>query len=208
MKRALISIFASLFVASALFAQTPEEIIARMDQETNRFDKEGVSMVMDMKIPILGTFSTTMYTLGEKYKGVIDVKGNVTQIWSDGVTTWSHDAAKNELTITNATPSEDNKAESNVKTLNGITEGYDVKMKKETDEAWYFICTKSKSNTKKDDPKKMDLVISKSTYLPLSTSIKEKGITITMRDFSIGVTEEEVTFDPSRYADATIIDKR
>ena len=165
-------------------------------------------MVMNAENPHPGHVFDNDVHAGGKIQGVIDVKGNVTQIWSDGVTTWSHDAAKNELTITNATPSEDNKAESNVKTLNGITEGYDVKMKKETDEAWYFICTKSKGNTKKDDPKKMDLVISKSTYLPLSTSIKEKGITITMRDFSIGVTEEEVTFDPSRYADATIIDKR
>ena len=208
MIKRLISIFAALFAAIALFAQTPEEIIARMNQETDRFDKEGVSMVMDMKIPLLGTFSTKMYTLGDKYKGVLDVKGNVTQIWSDNVTTWSYDEAKNELTITNASPSEDNKAESNVQTLNGITDGYDVNLKKETDEAWYFVCTKNKANTKKDDPKKMDLVVSKSTYLPLSTSIKEKGVTVTLRDFSLGIKEEDVTFDPSMYANAVVIDKR
>ena len=95
-----------------------------------------------------------------------------------------------------------------MKMLDGVTDGYDVKLKKETDEAWYFVCTKSKTNPRKDDPKKMDLVISKSTYLPISTSVSEKGIRFTMRDFAIGVSEEEVTFNPDEYKDATIIDKR
>jgi len=55
---------------------------------------------------------------------------------------------------------------------------------------------------------KMDLVVSKATYLPISTTVKEKGVTVTMRDYAIGVTEEQVTFDPAKYADAKIIDKR
>jgi len=205
MKKSLVSLFAALLTASALLAQTPEEIIARMNQETDRFDKEGVSMVMDMKLPILGTFSTQMYTLGDKYKGVIDVKGETAITWSDGVTNWDYDASKNELTIKNAKRSD---AEGSMSALNGITEGYDVKLKKETDEAWYFVCTKLKTNTKKDDPKKMDLVVSKSTYLPISHSATMKGVTVTLRDFVVGVTEEDVTFDASQYPDAKIIDER
>lgn len=205
MKSVLTSIFAALFTAAALFAQTPEEIIAKMDQEAERFDKEGVYMIMDMKLPLLGTFSTQMYTLGDKYKGIIDVKGDLTYTWSDGVTDWDYDVSKNELTIKNAKPSE---AEDSMNSLNGITDGYDVKLKKETDEAWYFVCTKLKTNTNKDDPKKMDLVVSKATYLPISHSCTMKGVTVTLRDFVIGVTEEEVTFDPAKYANAKIIDKR
>ena len=54
----------------------------------------------------------------------------------------------------------------------------------------------------------MDLVVSKATYLPISHSVKEKGVTVTMRDFAIGVSEEQVTFDPAKYANAKIIDKR
>lgn len=76
----------------------------------------------------------------------------------------------------------------NVKALRNVTEGYDVKLKKETAEAWYFVCTKSKDNTNKDDPKKMDLVVSKATYLPISTTVKEKGVTVTMRDYAIALT--------------------
>ena len=205
MKKVFISILAALLTATALFAQTPEEVIARMDQETARFDTEGFSMVMEMRIPLLGTFPTQMYTLGKKYKAIIEIKGKKAITWSDGVTDWDYDASKNELTITNATSSD---AEDSMASLSGITAGYDVKFKKETADAWHILCTKSKTNTNKDDPKKMDLVVSKATYLPISHSITIKGVTVTLRDFVLGVTEEQVTFDPSKYADAKIIDKR
>ena len=205
MKKAIISILAALLTATALFAQTPEEVIARMDQETARFDTEGFSMVMEMKIPLLGTFPTQMNTLGKKYKAIIEIKGEKAITWSDGVTDWDYDASKNELTITNATSSD---AEDSMASLSGITDGYDVKFKKETADAWHILCTKSKTNTNKDDPKKMDLVVSKATYLPISHSVTMKGVTVTLRDFVLGVTEEQVTFDPSQYPDAKIIDKR
>ena len=209
MKKILVSLFATLLAASTLLAQTPEEIVAKMNQECTRFDTEGVYVVMDMKLPILGTYSTQMYMLGDKFKGVVDVKGDVSIMWSDNITDWDYDVSKNELTIKQANLSDKSEdAGDNVKALRNVTEGYDVKLKKETAEAWYFVCTKSKDNTNKDDPKKMDLVVSKTTYLPISTTVKEKGVTVTMRDFAIGVTEEQVTFDPAKYANAKIIDKR
>ena len=209
MKKILVSLFVALFAASTLLAQTPEEIVAKMNQECARFDTEGVSMVMDMKLPILGTYSTQMYVLGNKSKAVLDVKGEESIMWSDETTDWDYDVSKNELTIKPANPSDENEdAGDSVNALKNVTEGYDVKLKKETAEAWYFVCTKSKDNTNKDDPKKMDLVVSKATYLPISTTVKEKGVTVTMRDFAIGVTEEQVTFDPAKYANAKIIDKR
>ncbi|MBO4446825.1 MAG: hypothetical protein J5764_01725, partial [Bacteroidales bacterium] len=80
MKKILVSLAAALFIAGALMAQTPEEIIARMNQETDRFDTEGCSMVMDMTLPILGTYSSQMYLLGDKSKTVIKVKDAVSII--------------------------------------------------------------------------------------------------------------------------------
>ena len=166
-------------------------------------------MIMDIKIPILGTYSTQMYIRGDKSKSMIDVKGRAMIMWSDGVTDWDYDVSKNELTIKNANKSDKKDDDTDkVNAVKNVTEGYDVELKKETAAAWYFVCKKSKDNTDKDDPKRMDLVVSKATYLPLSITIKEKGVTATMRDFVIGVTEEEVTFDPAKYADAEIIDKR
>lgn len=205
MKKVIITLFAALITATALFAQTAEEIVARMDEEMATFDKDGFSMVMDMKIPIMGTFSTQMYTLGKKYKAMLDVKGKKIITWSDGVTDWDYDSSKNEITIKNATSSD---AEDSMNSLNGITEGYNVKLTKETADAWYILCTKSKTNTNKDDPKKMDLVVSKSTYLPISHSVTVEGVKVTLRDFVKGVTEEEVTFDPSQFPTAKIVDKR
>lgn len=205
MKKVVISILAALLTASVLFAQTPEEIIARMNKETDRFNQEGFSMVMDMKLPILGTFSTKMSILGDKYKAMVEVRGEKAYTWSDGVTDWVYDASENELTIKKATPSE---AKGSVTALHNVTEGYDVTLKKETPEAWHFLCTKSKTNTKKDDPKRMDMVVSKATYLPISHSTSMKGVTVTLHDFAIGVTEAEVAFDPSLCPNAKIIDER
>ena len=38
--------------------------------------------------------------------------------------------------------------------------------------------------------------------------ISKHGVTVTFRDFAKGVDEADVTFDPSLYPNATIIDKR
>lgn len=208
MKKTITTLFAALIAATTLFAQTPDEIIAKMDQEVARFEKEGVNMVMDIKIPFLGTYSTEMHILGNMYKAILLVKDNTSITWSDGTTTWDYDESENQLTISPAKQSGNTEAKSNMKMLDGVTEGYDVKLKKETDQAWEFVCTKSKTNTKKDDPKKMNLIVSKTSYLPLSVSASEKGVKITMRDFSVGVTEESIRFDPSEYQNAKIVDKR
>ena len=209
MRRILCCLLAGMLAASALFAQTPEEIIAQMNQATSRFDSEGFSMVMDIKIPLLGTFSSKMYTLGDKYKAILEVKGKKMITWSDGITDWDYDEPNNEITITRASPSGgDTGAEGSLSALDGITDGYDVKLKKETADAWYFHCTKSKTNTKKEDPKSMDLVVSKTTYLPISTSVSEKGVKVSLHDFVVGVTEKEVTFNLSDFPNAKVTDKR
>ena len=52
----LLSIIAFIAFAGVAIAQTPEEIISRMEAEMAKHDeKEGLAMTMDMKIPILGT---------------------------------------------------------------------------------------------------------------------------------------------------------
>ena len=201
-------ILTAMFAATALFAQTTEEILARMDEQTERFTPEGFSMIMEIKLPILGTVGTTVYILGDKYKLYSEVKGDVLMYWSDKVTEWEYDASKNEITISNAKPSEESQAESNVKMLKGVTDGYDVRLRSETDEVWNFRCTKSKTNTNKDDPRTMDLVVAKGTYMPVSLKSTLKGVTVTLRNFAVGITEEAVTFDASKFSNAKIIDKR
>lgn len=207
MKKILFLLLPALLAAATLSAQTPEEIIARVDQETARFDAEGCSMVMELKFPIIGAVATTIYTRGDKYKMIMSIKGDTSISWSDGVTDWDYESSKNTVTI-KPHKADGNSEADNAKMMEGITEGYDVRLKKETADTWQFRCTKSKTNTNKDDPKNMDLVVSKATYLPVSLTAKAGGLTITMRDVSIGVSEQEVTFDASQYATAKIIDER
>ena len=207
MKKILFLLLPTLLAAATLSAQTPEEIIARVDQETARFDAEGCSMVMELKFPIIGAVATTIYTRGDKYKMIMSIKGDTSISWSDGVTDWDYESSKNTVTI-KPHKADGNSEADNAKMMEGITEGYDVRLKKETADTWQFRCTKSKTNTNKDDPKNMDLVVSKATYLPVSLTARAGGLTITMRDVSIGVSEQEVTFDASQYATAKIIDER
>ena len=207
MKKILIAFFAAVFAATALSAQTAEEIIARMDQETERFPAEGSFFVMEIKMPIVGTVATDVYILGDKYKMDANIKGNRVLHWSDGVSDWEYDTSKREVVITKAKPSS-SQAENNVKMLKSAAEGYDVKLTKETDEAWYIRCTKSRTNTVKDDPKKMEMVISKETYLPISTKAGTGMVTVSMLNMRVGVTEEEVTFHPEDYPGVRIVDQR
>lgn len=191
-----------------LSAQTPEEIIEKVDQMMNRSDTEGLYMVMEMKIPILGSFTSQVYSLGSKARAEMEVKDKKSIVWMDETTTWTYDVVKNEVTITNRDVTKSSDADNNKSLLKGITNGYDVKLQKETADAWYFICTKNASNTEKDDPKRMDLVVSKADYMPVSLSTKTKGITVILRDAALGVKEEQVTFDPAKYPGITLIDQR
>lgn len=205
----LLSIIAFIAFAGVAIAQTPEEIISRMEAEMAKHDeKEGLAMTMDMKIPILGTFSSRTYTLGDKYRIEITEDGKQSITWSDGKTDWTYSSEKNEIEIKKHEVKEKTETEGDAKMFSGITDGYDVKLDKETSDSWQFLCKRSKSNPDKDAPKKMTLIVAKGTYMPISLSAKVSAITITMRDLSYGVTEEQVTFNPKNYPTATIVDKR
>ena len=205
----LFSIIAFIAMAAVAVAQTPEEIISRMEAEMAKHDeKEGLAMTMDMKIPILGTFSSRNYTLGDKYRIEVSKDGKQTITWSDGQTDWNYDSEKNQVEIKKHEVKEKTETEGDAKMFNGITDGYDVKLDKETSDTWQFICKRSKSNPDKDAPKKMTLVVAKGTYMPVSLSASISLMTFTMRDLSYGVTEEQVTFNPQDFPNATIVDKR
>ena len=205
----LLSIIAFIAFAGIAIAQTPEEIISRMEAEMAKHDeKEGLAMTMDMKIPILGTFSSRTYTLGDKYRIEVSEDGKQTISWSDGKTDWTYSSEKNEIEIKKHEVKEKTETEGDAKMFSGITDGYNVKLDKETSDSWQFLCKRSKSNPDKDAPKKMTLIVAKGTYMPISLSAKVSAITITMRDLSYGVTEEQVTFNPRNYPTATIVDKR
>lgn len=206
----LIICFIGATIASMnLRAQTPEEVIERMNAEFRKGDSLGMSFDFMMSIPILGEFRTTNYTLGDKLKIDMSDKDKKNISWSDGVTDWEYDSEKNEVKITKAKPKEEKDNAGNTSLVTSVSEGYDLSFDKKTnDKVWYIVCKKSKSNKDKDDPKRIDLAISKADYSTIYMKTKAKGITISMENFKIGVTEAEVTFNSADYPSAKIIDER
>ena len=205
----LLSIIAFIAFAAVAVAQTPEEIISRMEAEMGKHDEsEGFVMTMDIKIIIVGTISSRSYVLGDKMRIEANRDGKDFITWSDGTTDWTYDSEKNEIEITNAKPREKSETEGDTKLFKGITDGYDVKIDKETETEWHIRCKRSRSNPDKDAPKRMDLVVAKGTYWPVSLSTSVTGATVTMREISFGVTEKDVTFNPQDFPGVTIVDNR
>ena len=208
MKR-LLAIISFIALATTAMAQTAEEIVSRMNAEISKHNEsEGFAITMDMKIILVGTISSRSYILGDKMRIEANKDGKDFVTWSDGKTEWSYDSETNEIEIKNAKPKEKSDKDSNTKMFKDVTEGYDVRIDKETATEWHIRCKRSKSNPDKDAPKRMDLVVAKGTYWPVSLTTSVTAASVTLRDISFGVTESQVTFNEKDYPGAKIVDKR
>ena len=148
-----------------LRAQTPEEVVERMNAEFRKGDSLGMSFDFVMSIPILGEFRSTNYTLGDKLKIELFAKGNKITSWNDGTTEWEYNLEKNEVKITNAKPKEEKDNLGDTGLVTGVSEGYDLSVDKKTnDKVWYIVFKKNKSNKEKDYQKRIDLSVSKADY--------------------------------------------
>ena len=205
MKKLVLAFMAVLAAVLAAVAQTPKEIVDRMEATMNAHEKEGIIMTVDLKLLIVGTTTSKSYMLGGKTRVEMKMMGVQIITWSDGEKDWTYISKDNTLTIEKSKG--DASEAGDTEMFSGITDGYDVTLKKETADAWYFLCKKSKSNKEKDDPKTIDLVISKKNYYPLSLKASVSGMTMTMREISFGVTEADVTCDPSKFPGVKIIRK-
>lgn len=209
MKKIVTFLFGAIFFGLALtaYAQTPQEIVDRMEEAMETHEPEGIVMIIDVKIPIVGNMTTKSYSLGDKLRVEAKMLGVELITWSDGTTEWTYNSKSNEVEIDNDSGSaaEDS---GDTEMFSGITDGYDLSIQKETADAWYLKCKKSKTNTDKDAPKTIDLVIAKGTYYPISLSTKVSGVSMSMREISFGVPESMVTFNINDYPDAKVVDKR
>ena len=204
----IIFVLAALAMSLMTFAQTPEEIVSKMEEQMALHEGEGVIWTMDLKIPILGTFTSDIRTLGKKTRMEAVVKGANTISWMNETTSWTYTADSNILEIENVKIEKAEDATDDVKMFRDVTKGYDVTLASETEKEWLFLCKKSKSNKEKNAPRTVELVIAKGTYYPVRLSAKLKGVTMTIRNVGFGVSEEEVTFHPEDYPNAIVQDKR
>ena len=208
MKR-LFALLSACMLAVAAYAQTAEEIMARMEEVMIQIGEEsGLRMTMDIKIPLLGTMSTKAWSLGDKMRMEAEMMGKKLITWQDGETEWTYDSDGNTITIENQDTSKKSEEKENMEMFQNATEGYDVSIGKETATTWTIKCKKNRSNTNKDEPKNMEIVVAKGTYHPVSLSAKVNMVTVTMRDLGFNVTGKDVTFNKADYPGATIIDKR
>ena len=208
MKR-FFALLTACILAVAAYAQTAEEIIARMEKVMEQYSEaSGLQMTMDIKLPILGTMSAKAWSLGDKMRMEAGMKGKKLVTWQDGETEWTYDSDENTITIENQDKSKKSDEKENMELFQNATEGYDVSIAKENADSWTIKCKKNRSNTNKDDPKNMEIVVAKGTYYPMSLSAKIDLVTVTMRDLKFDVSEKDVTFNKADYPGATIIDKR
>ena len=207
MKRFIVLLAASL-LSVAVFAQTPKEIIDKMEEVMDKLEVDGIVMTMDVKVPILGTMSTKAWSRGDKTRIEGEMLGVKIINFTDGETEWEYNTKENKVRIKHQDASKESQEESNAKLFDVISEGYDVSLGSETSTAWTLLCKKSKSNTNKDDPKSIDIVIAKGTYYPVSLSTKVSGISVKLYDLGFNVSEKQVTFDPAEFPGVTIIDER
>jgi len=200
---------AVLLGAAGLNAQTPEEIVKKMSVQLDRAEAEGLIMDLNIKMPIVGTVKSHNLVLGEKMKTIASGKNKRAIMWMNETTKWEYDEQTNEIVITSNEPSKDkDKGNSDMKAFDSLTDGYDLVLERETADAWYILCKKSKSNKDKDDPNKMNLAVSKATNLPIYLRMKQSVVTVSIENVGIGVSEKSVTFNPAEYPNAKIIDKR
>ena len=206
MKRLTLVLFALVALAFSGFAQTADEIVARMEKEVARGEKEGVAMTMTMKIPLVGEIVTKMKVIGDDTRSVVKMKEEDMVIWTDKTTIRSYSSKSNEIVIENSkSDRSDNKEQDMFK---GIATGYKTTITGETDATWSLKCVRTHDNPDKDDLKRMDIVVSKKTFLPVRLTAKASVATLIISDYSIGVTPEEVKFDASAYPGVKITDKR
>ncbi len=207
MKR-LISIIATLLCSAAVFAQSAGEIVNRMEKVLQQQESDGVFMIVDVNLPVLGTLSTKTWMYGDKMRAEAGAMGVELITWTDGITQWVYNSKANEIEISNFENKEADASDGDIDMFVGLDEGYDLSIKEETGKAWHILCKKSKANKDKDAPKTINIMVEKGTFNPMSLTTKMKGVTLTMRDLSFNVTEKQATFNQKDYPDAKIIDKR
>lgn len=198
-----------LAMAFSALAQSPQQILERMAKVWEEHEKEGLVMTIDTKMPIVGTMSVKQYSLGNKMRMETKMLGAQLITWDDGVTEWTYTVKDKKGSITIEKSKVDPAEGSDADLFTDATDdGYDFSIKKETADSWLVLCKKNKSNKDEDDPKNIEIEVSKKGYYPLSLKTKMSGITLTMRDISFGVKEDFVTFNIKDYPGVEIEDKR
>lgn len=95
---------AAALMALTVWAQSPEDTLEKMSKAMEEKENDGMTMTIEMKIPILGTMHTRVYSLGDKSQAETKMMGREMVIWDDVGLLYTHDVKENELSIEKSCP--------------------------------------------------------------------------------------------------------
>ena len=210
MKRLLC--FAIAFLSATMsFAQTGAEIVNRMNERINARRSEGISVIVEVKIPIVGTVSTKTSALGDRKRVDVRMKERDVITFSLQDTTWIYTVQDNSVLITTDTimsKVNSSNQEGNIDMFGDIVEVYDITIKSQNLVKWELVCKRKKGNKDDDYPKNITLEVRKDTYEFISMTTKMMGISMVMRDLKFGLTQKDVTFNQANYPGVKVTDQR
>lgn len=210
MKRILC--FAIAFLSATMtFAQTGAEIVDRMNERINARRSEGISVIAEVKIPIVGTVSTKTSALGDRKRVDVRMKERDVITFSQQDTTWIYTVQDNSVLITTDTimsKVNSSNPEGNIDMFGDIVEVYNITIKSQNLVKWELVCKRKKGNKDDDYPKNITLEVRKDTYELISMTTKMMGISMVMRDLKFGLTQKDVTFNQANYPGVKVTDQR
>ncbi len=210
MKRILC--FAIAFLSATMtFAQTGAEIVNRMNERINARRSEGISVIAEVKIPIVGTVSTKTSALGDSRRVDVRMKERDVITFSQQDTTWIYTVQDNSVLITTDTimsKVNSSNPEGNIDMFGDIVEVYNITIKSQNLVKWELVCKRKKGNKDDDYPKNITLEVRKDTYELISMTTKMMGISMVMRDLKFGLTQKDVTFNQANYPGVKVTDRR
>ena len=210
MKRILC--FAIAFLSATMtFAQTGAEIVNRMNERINARRSEGISVIAEVKIPIVGTVLTKTSALGDRRRVDVRMKERDVITFSQQDTTWIYTVQDNSVLITTDTimsKVNSSNPEGNIDMFGDIVEVYNITIKSQNLVKWELVCKRKKGNKDDDYPKNIILEVRKDTYELISMTTKMMGISMVMRDLKFGLTQKDVTFNQANYPGVKVTDQR
>ncbi|MBO4724097.1 MAG: hypothetical protein J5596_02105 [Bacteroidaceae bacterium] len=204
----------ALVCVTVTFAQTGAEIVNRMNERISAHESDGVSLYVDVKVPVVGTIVTKTAMRGDKRRIEMHMKDHDVITFNDKDTTWLYSVEANSVIITvdsiMAKVNSANQGQTGLEMgmFGDIPQGYDISIKSENLVKWELACKKKKGNKDSDYPKHITIEVRKETYQPISLSTKMMGITCVMRDFTFGIPDKYVTFNEADFPGVTVVDNR
>jgi len=210
MKKIFCLVAASMLAASSFIAgaQTPKEIVSRMDNVVKDLVKKGFAMDLEIEYSSMVKDGPIMKKEGPSRICILGNKVHITpysneanhEIWIDGEKIMIYSGMSNELHII-----KDTTYLMNYKMLfhSLIADNYDIES--ETDQAWNLKSTSTVYYESTPIVTTSRVTIDKKTYYPVSVSTCGSSNQTTFSNISFGVSEDEVTFNPEDYPEVVVI---